>query len=106
MIGINEELQAYTLLAASANKDTVMLNYLWNTHGRYLWTERHFEPVMRYLIEAGWIQGIEIILRSPVTHDIVKGLGSDERTYFIENMIGDIFEMKEEVQNVLKRELS
>lgn len=52
---------------------------------------------MRYMIETNWIVGIEIILRSPVTHDIIKALGSDERTYFIENMIGDIFEMSDEI---------
>lgn len=58
------------------------------------------------MIEVEWIQGIEFFLRSQITHDIVRGLNSDERTYFIENMIGDIFEMKDEVQNVLKRELT
>lgn len=64
---INEEYQAYALLAACANKDETMLRYLWDTHGSFLWTERHFEPVMRYLIEAEWLDGIRIMFRSEMT---------------------------------------
>ena len=91
MIGVSEELQSYALLAACFNKDEQMLKYLWDMHGRYIWTDRHFEPVMRYIIESGWTNGVSIILQSEVTHQIVKALSSDERSYFIENMIGDIF---------------
>lgn len=44
-----------------------MLRYLWDTHGTYLWTERHFEPVIRYLIESEWLDGIRIMFRSELT---------------------------------------
>lgn len=71
-----------------------MLKYLWDIHGSYLWTESHFEPVMRYLIEAEWVVGIRALLQSETTHMIIKALTSDERSYFIENMIGDIFSIK------------
>jgi hypothetical protein len=70
-----------------------MLRYLWEGHGSYLWTERHFEPVMRQLIESGWTEGIRSMLRSDVTHNMVRALSSDERGFFVENMIGDIFSL-------------
>lgn len=68
-----------------------MLRYLWKTFGSYLWTDRHFESVMRYLIESEWGDGIRIIMRSrSVTHQIVKTLGSQERSFFVDNVIGDL----------------
>ena len=60
----------------------------------YLWTERHFERVMRYLIESEWTDGIKIMLKSLVTHAMVKAFNGNERCFFVENMIGDIFSMK------------
>ena len=53
-----------------------MLRYLWETFGTYIWTDRHFECVMRYLIESEWCDGIRIVMRSQTTHAIVKTLGS------------------------------
>jgi hypothetical protein len=68
-----------------------MLRYLWQCLGGYLWTERHFEPLMRLLIETQWVQGLRIIMQSEMTHDMIKSLSSEERAYFVENMIGDLF---------------
>lgn len=65
---INEDYQAYSVLCACSNKDEPMLRYLWQTFGTYLWTDRHFEPVMRYLVEAEWVDGIKLIMRSKTTH--------------------------------------
>jgi hypothetical protein len=48
---VSEEYQSYALLVAAANKDEQMLRYLWQCLGGFLWTERHFEPLMRVLIE-------------------------------------------------------
>lgn len=59
---VSEEYQAYALLVATANRDEQMLRYLWQCLGSYLWTERHFEPLMRALIETQWPEGISIIL--------------------------------------------
>jgi hypothetical protein len=67
-----------------------MLRYLWEAFGSYLWTDRHFEPVMRYLIESGWSDGIKIMMRSKVTHSMIKTLSSDERSFFVDNIIGDL----------------
>jgi len=88
---VSEEYQAYALLAATANKDEQMLRYLWQCLGGYLWTERHFEPLMRALIETQWLVGIRAILQSDMTHDMILALSSEERAYFVENMIGDLF---------------
>ncbi len=80
-----------------------MVRYLWETFGQYLWTDRHFEPVMRYLIESEWSDGIRLLMRSKTTHQIIKSLSSDERSFFIDNIIGDIFSIKsQEIINVLK----
>jgi hypothetical protein len=46
---------------------------------------------MRLLIESQWVAGIRIILQSEMTHDMIRALASEERAYFVENMIGDIF---------------
>jgi len=89
MNDVNEDYQVYAVLVACFNKDEPMLRYLWESKGDYLWTDRHFEPVMRYLIESGWCDGIRILMRSQVTHNIVKTLSSDERSYFVDNIIGD-----------------
>jgi hypothetical protein len=35
--------------------------------------------------------GIKAILQSEMTHDMIRALSSEERSYFVENMIGDIF---------------
>lgn len=70
-----------------------MLRYLWNDHGTYLWTERHFEPVMRYLIESEWLDGIRIMFRSDLTVQMIKAFSSEERSFFIDNMIGDLFNL-------------
>lgn len=94
-LDVNEEYQAYSLLVASANKDETMLRYLWDTHGSYLWTERHFEPLMRYLIESEWLDGIRIIFRSEMTQHMIRAFTADERTFFIENMIGEVFNLKQ-----------
>ena len=84
-----------------------MLRYLWDVHGSYLWTDRHFEPVMRYIIESEWVDGIKIMLTSENTHQIVRALTSNERSYFIENMIGNISSIKnEEIRKTLKEQLS
>lgn len=91
---ISEDYQAYSLLAACANKDEKMLRYLWDTHGSYLWTERHLEVVMRYLIEEEYHDGIRIIFTSDMTQHMIRAFTSEERTFFIENMIGDIFSLK------------
>lgn len=88
---VSEEYQAYALLVAAANKDEQMLRYLWQCLGGFLWTERHFEPLMRVLIEIQWTVGIRAILQSEMTHDMIRALSSEERAYFVENMIGDIF---------------
>ena len=93
---VNEELQAYALLMACANKDENMLRYLWDDHP-YLWSDRHFEPMMRQLIESEWTDGIKVLLRSSVTHQLVKNLYAEERNYFIDNMIGDVFTLPEKV---------
>lgn len=66
-LDVNEEYQAYSLLCACANRDEQMLRFLWSDHGTYLWTERHFEPVMRYLIESEWLDGIRIMFDSDLT---------------------------------------
>lgn len=71
-----------------------MLRYLWDTHGTYLWTERHFEPVMRYLIESEWLDGIRIMFRSELTIQMIKAFTSEERSFFIDNMIGDLFNLE------------
>ena len=89
---VSEEYQSYALLVAAYNKDQAMLRYLWQCLGGYLWTERHFEPLMRLLIETQWVDGIRIILQSEMTHDMIRALASEERAYFVENMIGDIFQ--------------
>jgi hypothetical protein len=68
-----------------------MLRYLWQCLGGFLWTERHFEPLMRVLIEIQWTVGIRAILQSEMTHDMIRALSSEERAYFVENMIGDLF---------------
>jgi len=68
-----------------------MLRYLWQCLGGFLWTERHFEPLMRVLIEIQWTAGIRAILQSEMTHDMIRALSSEERAYFVENMIGDLF---------------
>lgn len=61
---------------------------------------------MRYLIESEWCDGIRIMMRSKTTHSIIKSLSSDERSFFIDNIIGDLFNIKSsEVINVLKSEL-
>ena len=46
---------------------------------------------MRVLIELQWTMGIRAILQSEMTHDMIRALSSEERAYFVENMIGDIF---------------
>ena len=46
---------------------------------------------MRMLIESQWTQGIRIIMQSEMTHDMIRSLSSEERAYFVENMIGDLF---------------
>ena len=58
----------YSVLCACANRDEQMVRYLWETFGQYLWTDRHFEPVMRYLIESEWADGIRLLMRSKTTH--------------------------------------
>lgn len=66
-----------------------MLRYLWQCLGSYLWSERHLEPLMRILIETQWPQGIRTILQSETTHDMIRALSSEERAFFVDNMIGD-----------------
>lgn len=66
-----------------------MLKYLWQCLGKYLWSERHFEPLMRALIETQWADGISAILQSETTHDMIRALSSEERAFFVDNMIGD-----------------
>lgn len=68
-----------------------MLRYLWEIYGGYIWTDRHFEVLMRHLFESNWTDGIKIILRSSITHSMIKSLTPNERTYFIDNILGDIF---------------
>mmetsp|Transcript_18665 Transcript_18665/g.17781 ORF Transcript_18665/g.17781 Transcript_18665/m.17781 type:complete len:113 (-) Transcript_18665:376-714(-) len=58
MDDVHEDYQVYSVLCACANRDEPMIKYLWEHFGAYLWTDRHFEPVMRYLIEAEWVEGI------------------------------------------------
>lgn len=80
-----------------------MLRFLWTDHGSHLWTERHFEPVMRYLIESEWLDGIRIMFDSDLTKQMIKAFSSEERSFFIENMIGDIFSLeKPSVARVIK----
>jgi len=84
-----------------------MLRYLWDTHGSHLWTERHFEPVMRYLTESEWCDGIRIMFKSELTINMIKAFTSEERSFFIENMIGDLFNLERaNVARTLKEELS
>lgn len=84
-----------------------MLRYLWDTHGSHLWTERHFEPVMRYLVESDWCDGIRIMFKSELTINMIKAFTSEERSFFIENMIGDLFNLeKPSVARTLKEELT
>jgi len=46
-------------------------------------------------------------MRSRLTHSIVKCLGSDERSFFIDNLIGDIFQIKSPtIHKTMKEELS
>lgn len=52
MTDVNEEWQAYSLLCACSNRNEPILRYLWETFGTYIWTDRHFEPVVRFLIES------------------------------------------------------
>lgn len=68
-----------------------MLRYLWEQYGTYLWTDRHFEPLMRYLLESNWQDGIRILMNSNVTHQMIKALTPEERTFFVENIISDIY---------------
>jgi hypothetical protein len=90
---VSEEYQSYALLVAAVNKDEQMLRYLWQCLGGFLWTERHFEPLMRALVELQWPAGIQAILQAEMTHDLIRALSSEERAFFIENMIGDLFSM-------------
>ena len=107
MSDANEDYQVYSVLCACSNKDEPMLRELWEVFGQYLWTDRHFEPVMRFIIESGWCDGMRIIMRSKTTHSIIKALGSDERTYFIDNILGDISSIEnEEAKNCLIEELT
>ena len=62
--------------------------------------------MMRYLIESEWLDGIRLILRSEQTHQMIKALSSEERSFFIENTIGDLNSLKShQVAKVLKEEL-
>lgn len=44
---------------------------------------------MRALIETHWDAGIRAILQSEMTHDMIRALSSEERAFFVDNMIGD-----------------
>jgi hypothetical protein len=62
---------------------------------------------MRYLIEVEWLDGIRIMFRSDLTVQMIKGFTSEERSFFIENMIGELLNLdKPSVVKVLKEELS
>ena len=57
---------------------------------------------MRYLIESEWANGIKIILKSEVTHNIIRALSSDERSFLVENMIGEVFTLSnQEISDTL-----
>lgn len=89
---VPEEYQAYSLICAAYNKDEKMLRFLWENHGTHLWTERHFEPLIRYMYESNWHDGIRLIFRSEYTHQMIKAFSAEARSFFIENMIGDLEE--------------
>jgi hypothetical protein len=47
------------------------------------------------------------MMRSKTTHSIIKTLNSDERSFFVDNIIGDLFEIKNvDVMRTIKEELT
>ena len=87
---LTEELQAYSLLAACHNQDEAMLRYLWEQFGSFMWEECLFGVVVRYMIETSWTEGLTLILRSRQTHSLIRSMTDESRSFFVENMIGNI----------------
>ena len=62
-------------------------------------------------MESNWPDGIRLLMRSNVTQNMVKCLTPEERSYFVENIIGDIITqpsslLTHDTKECLKEELS
>ena len=99
----SEEQQAFGILLAVYNEDLMMFRMLWESLGYIHWRLPHFECVMKQILFQRWIEGINFVLKSDVTKQMVISLTSDERSYFIENFIGNPFgkEFKSEIREAL-----
>jgi hypothetical protein len=55
------------------------------------------------LIESDWHDGIRLIFKSEITHQMIKAFSAEERSFLIENMIGDLDESKLDSKDEAKR---
>lgn len=90
-----------------SNANLEVFKLFWSDIPTLQWTLLHLECILKQMLYKKWHEGIEYVLSSNNTKQMVLSLQSEERSCFIENIIGDPFarDLNKEIQMTLVNSL-